>query len=98
MTDLWTFSGILLHIFCGILGGACSYLLLNWVHLRVLLGIDYRVSDLEGRVNREVKIRASEASRTSRNWEKELIDKMAETPEKPKLTLENWRQNKFKQG
>jgi hypothetical protein len=96
MTDLWTFLGVFLQIFCGIVGGVCSYLLLNWVHLRVLLGVDYRLSDLEGRVTREVKIRASDASRNSRNWEKELLDKIQVSPEKTPLTLENWRQNKFK--
>lgn len=87
---------VLLQVVCTIVIAACSYLLLNWVHLRVLLQLEARVSEVEGRVNREIKIRASDASRASRNWEKDLLAKMQTEGSTPKLTLENWRANKFK--
>lgn len=92
----WGFFDVFLAIFCGILGGLSSYLLTNWVHLRVSLGLDYRLSDLEARVNREVKVRASEASRSNKHFERDLLEKMQMEKPAPQLSLQSWREAKFK--
>lgn len=92
----WDFLGVLLQIVCGMVGGVCSYLLTNWVQIRLSLGLDYRLSDLEGKVNREVKIRASEASRRNQHWDKELIEKIQMEKPQPNLDLKTWREQKFK--
>lgn len=74
------FFVFLLQIVCGIVGGLCSYLVLNWVYRRMTLDHEYRLSDLEGRVNREVKIRAQQASVKSRNLEQDFLTQMKEQP------------------
>lgn len=85
----------LLQIVCSIGAAVCSYLLLNWVQVRLLLQLDARLSEVEGRVNREIKIRASDASRQSKNWEKELIQRAAEETKPQESSLDLWRRQKF---
>lgn len=59
---------------------------------------EYRLSDLEGRVNREVKIRASQASHRSKNAELDLLQAMQTQPAEPmKPDLKTWRFRKFKE-
>ena len=96
----WQLFGILLQIVCGIVGGFFSFLLLNWGLARVCLDLRYRLTDLEGKVLREVKIRASEMSRSGKNVERELLKEIAEQNQnqKPALTLESWRASKFQKG
>lgn len=91
----WAFFALILPIICGFVSGACSFLLLNWGLMRVYLGIEYRLTDLEGKVIRETKIRASEMSRSGKNADRDLIEKIAEQNQKPEMTVEGWRQSKF---
>lgn len=92
----WLFFDVFLPSFCGIVAAASLYLLLNWVHARVLVSLNYRLEDLEGRVLREVKIRASEKSREGKNWDKDLLDKLQTEKPEPPLTMESWRNKKYK--
>lgn len=94
--EYWGFFAVLLQMVCGFIGGLCSYLLLNWVHTRVLLGLEYRLSDVEGRLTREVKIRASEMSRKAKNLEADALEELQRENVSPKLTLQNWTNQKFK--
>lgn len=91
----WVFFSILLPIVCSMAVTVCLFLLLNWSVLRVYLGMEYRLSDLEGKVIRETKIRASDMSRSSKNLDRELLERISQENQKPKMTLENWRQSKF---
>jgi hypothetical protein len=94
---LWDFFGILLQIGCGVVGGLSSFLLLNWGIYRFQLGLHHRLTEAEGRIERETKIRASEQSRRGRNVEKDLLDQIQngiQTPP-PALTLENWKKTKY---
>lgn len=96
----WSLFGVLLQIICGFAGGSIGFLLLNWGLLRVYLGLEYRLSDLEGKVIRETKIRASEMSRSGKSVDREILKEIAEQAgtQKTGLTLENWRKSKFNSG
>lgn len=63
------------------IGGLCSYLVINWAYRRIQLDHEYRLSDLEGRVNREVKIRAQQASVKSRTMEETFLAEMKALPQ-----------------
>lgn len=89
-------SAMLVGFISGIVGGCCIYLLVHWSHVRFQLGLDYRLSDLEGRVTREVKIRGLAAADKSKNWEKDFMEKIkVEKPEET-LTLESWKAKAYK--
>ena len=93
--DYWLFFVGFLQIVCTIVVALCSYLALNWGHIKVLLGLDARLSEVEGRVNREIKIRASEASRVNKNWTQEALNQLQEK-KTPELDLAAWRNSKYK--
>ena len=67
-------SAILLPFISGLVGGMCFALPFNWGLRRFLVELEYRVSDQEGRVNREVKKRAQEASIEKRKENTDLDD------------------------
>ena len=95
---IWQITALLLQIICSFAGGVVAYVLLNWAMTRFQLGLEYRLSDLEGRVNREVKIRASEASRGKKGTDQELLDQIkAETvPQGSGMpTLFDWTRSKY---
>ena len=92
--ESWLFA-IFLGGLCGFLGGLCCYLVFHWGHLRFQLALEYRLNDLEGRVNRETKIRASEASKKSRNADAELLEQIKDQPVKQPFNLDTWRQKAF---
>ena len=91
----WPFFAVILAFFCGLAGGCSSYLIIHWGHIRFQRQLEYRVEDLEGRVIREVKIRASEASRKTGSIEKDLLAKINEEKPEEQLTLANWKQKGY---
>lgn len=97
--DLNTLADWLTAVFvafiCGNLGGIAAYIVLNWTQTRVMLGLEYRLSDLEGRVSREVKIRAMTEHKGKQKIEEELLQKIGEQAETPKLTLSSWTKKAF---
>ena len=90
------FVALFLAFVSGFTGGGLCYLAFHWDHIRFQLRLDYRLSDLEGRVSREVKIRAAETHLKRKNLDEELLNAI-KTQEKPKeLTLSDWTKNAFK--
>lgn len=90
------FFAVIVPVISGISGVALSLLLFRWDSRRFQLDLDYRLSDLEGRVNREVKIRANEASRKDRNIEKDLLEQIENAKSQPKMDLQSWTNERYK--
>ena len=90
------FFDVFLSFLGGIAGGCGCYVALHWSHMRFQLGLDYRLSDLEGRVGREVKIRAAETHVRKRAKEEDLFAEIHEQAKQPTVTLESWKQSAFK--
>jgi len=89
-------SGVIfLGFFSGIAGGCLVYVLFHWGHTRFQLGLDYRLSDLEGRVSREVKIRAGTDTQSKKKFEQDLLEKIQTVPAEPEITLKSWRDKAF---
>lgn len=90
---------ILVLLFCVLGGFAAGYFghtLFSWGMRREMLDLDYRLSDLEGRVSREVKIRAAEKSNRSQSLDKEIIALATQgEPTKNETDLHSWRQKMF---
>lgn len=78
----------------GYLGGY-----LRWSALRALaLGLECRVEELEGRMTREVKIRATEKHRDKKEIDAEIIAMAAKAKDQGAgntLTLDDWRKKAF---
>lgn len=89
------FSALLLALFCGFAGGVLAYVAIHWGHIRFQLGLDYRLSDLEGRVAREVKVRAANEHLAKKNTDKDLLEQIKNAPPKEELTMKNWRERAF---
>lgn len=82
-------------ILCGFMGGVLSYIAIHWGHIRFQLGLDYRLSDLEGRLAREVKIRASTDTQKKASTDRDLLEAIKNAPQKEELTMANWRTRAF---
>lgn len=67
-----TFLLILLVISCSFVAAVCATLLVHWTLVRLLRELEYRQTDLEGRLLREVKVRAGTVSREKRDTEEKL--------------------------
>lgn len=93
---MYPFVDFILVFLCGFLGSGLGYLFFYWSHLRHSLGLEYRLSDLEGRVTREVKIRAAESHQKRKNADLDLLEQIKEQPAKPELNLSSWIQNAYK--
>lgn len=85
---------VFLVVACGLGAGALGGALTYWALLRLLRMLEYRLSDVEERVVREVKIRAAEKSLQNRKqetgleeWAKNEVDK---TQAKPVSTFTDW--------
>jgi len=96
MIPLWSILSVFLPILCGLGSGVCSYLLLNWTHIKILLSLEARLSEVEGRVNREIKIRAGLTSQQNRKWDQEALDQIQSQKKEPELNLSTWRNQKYK--
>ena len=93
------YTVVFVAIFCGFVGGGLFHAVFNWGLYRMALGFEYRLTDLEGRVTRETKIRASTASRTKKEAEQELLQESlnlvsGQNPATPSLA--EWTKQKFK--
>ncbi len=89
---------IFLSFASGMLGGLGVYLGIHFVHLRFQLGLEYRLTDLEGRVSREQKIRAVGVHNDKKKSDRELLERIQEeaSQQKPTLTLESWKTAGFR--
>ena len=89
---------ILLSFVCGVIGGLGVYLVLHWVHMRFQLALEYRLTDLEGRLSREQKIRAVGVHNSKKASDREFLEKVQEEAKNqaPALSLESWRMAGFK--
>jgi len=95
------YADILLVLACfaaGWLGQVAKYRALR----RDALDVDYRLSDLEGRVGREVKIRAGQAGQKALSEDKALLEWAKEQVQAPTPTtgptlkpLHEWRREKM---
>jgi hypothetical protein len=90
---------------CVLAVGYIGGLLHAWGLRRIAVDLDYRVSDLEVRVNREVKIRAAEAGNKAKAEDRRLEEWAAEqqaassTSAKSSFpSLMDWRNLKMKSG
>lgn len=88
----WSLSAVLLPIIFGIVGGIFANILQRWTLHRITLDLDYRLSDLEGRVNREVKIRAGSEVAVRKKAEQMILDAAKEqAPQNnPSANLSSW--------
>lgn len=85
-----------LLILCGLLAGTVGAALTHWSLIRALRMLEYRLEDLDGRVVREVKIRASEKSREVVNADKKLEEWARETKVDPPVpNYADWRRSKM---
>lgn len=91
-----TFYAVFLGFLGGIVGGGCFYLVVHWGHIRFQLGLEYRLSDLEGRVSREVKIRAAETHSKKKSIEETLLEKISNEAPEPELNMKSWIKDGFK--
>lgn len=92
------FFAIGLPIILGAIAGGCTALLTNWVQVKFLRELEYRLADCEGRVNRETKIRAQEKSVSARKGSDDLVEWAKENAAQPnvaQMNLADWRKSKM---
>jgi hypothetical protein len=70
MLEFW--SAIFLVFFGSFVGGICGSYIFSWDTRRLLASLQYSVEDLEGRVVREVKIRAGTKARQAEKEDENL--------------------------
>lgn len=99
-TTSWVLTAIILPFVCGGIGGACLAVLTKWGQTRFIVELEYRLDDLEGRVNREVKIRAGAKGTEARNKADDLVEWAKDQqpqPNVPGLNYLDWRKSKMVQ-
>lgn len=85
---------ILLQIVIGIVAGYVGARFRTWTLQRYVLEIDYRLTDLIGRLNREIKIRAGDAGRNVRTRDREFdAEVQAHVNVEPAKTWPPWKTN-----
>jgi hypothetical protein len=96
---------LIVSIFCSAVAGGVAAWLFTWGLWRSYLDLQYRVEDLEGRVVREVKIRAGEKSRLGREsdekldkWAAEQREASSPLPQSSMKSLMDWRRDKMQKG
>jgi len=95
------YADLLLVLACFV-AGWCGGALKLWALRRTTLDLDYRLSDLEGRVVREVKIRAGakgqEAKQSDQDLKQWAIEAVGTSPQPTGPTLKplhEWRRDKM---
>lgn len=94
-------TAFLVPFFIGLTCGALIAALSKWGLSRFALDLDYRLGDLEGRLNREVKVRAQKDSITSRKKNDSVdewaqLNAQAQQPQQPFATdFAQWRKSKM---
>ena len=99
MTNVPVYIAVFVALFCGFVGAGIFHAVFNWGLYRMALSFDYRLTDLEGRVTRETKIRASAASKSKKEREEELMEAAHQTLSGQQVmfpNLQQWKQQKFK--
>lgn len=94
----WAFSALLLPFFCGLVGGLCAATVHKWSQTRFLVELEYRLDDIEGRVSREVKIRAGAKGTEARLKADDLVTWAQENAAPANLGQQNfkdWRLSKM---
>jgi len=92
---MWSFYALLLPFVSGIVGGLVSYLLIHWSHIRFQRQLEYRIEDLEGRVVREVKIRAGQEHVRKKNVDADLLERINLEKKEPEVSMSNWIQKGY---
>lgn len=67
-----TFLDILLTFLCGFVAGGAGAAMYYWSLRRTVYELEYSVISLEGRLSREVKVRASDKGRAAKAEQDEL--------------------------
>lgn len=89
------FYAVLLPFCSGLVAGGLVYLAIHWGHIKFQLGLDYRLSDLEGRVSREVKIRAADTHRDKKTIDQDLLEQIRASKEEAPDNLASWTKKAF---
>ena len=79
LIGFWTGAAIVVFL-GGWLGGISATVFKERSNRAVLLDLDYRLADLEGRVNREVKIRAGQDRQKGKRLDEEILDAARTAP------------------
>lgn len=80
MDNLWIIAPYVVLVLCCFVAAWSGAALKTWHLRRVYLELEYRLADLEGRVTREVKIRAGAEARKNRAVDEEILLAAAEQP------------------
>ena len=97
-TAYWVLTAVFLPFCCGGIGGVCLAVVHKWGQTRHIVELEYRLDDLEGRVTREVKIRAGAKGTEARNKSDDLIEWAKTNSPQPNLVPQNfvdWRKSKM---
>jgi len=97
-TASWVLTALILPSVCGGLAGLCLALVTKWGQTRFIVELEYRLDDLEGRVTREVKIRAGAKGTEARNKADDLVEWAKENASQGNLPQQNfvqWRHSKM---
>lgn len=73
-TTSWALYAILVPSLCAFIVSVCVAVATKWAQVRFLMELEYRLADVEARVNREVKIRAGAKGTESRNQSDALVE------------------------
>lgn len=99
MSPTWSvFYAIILPSLLGLFAGLCVALVVKWTLIKFVTELEYRLTDCEGRVNREVKIRAGEKGSAAKNKSDELVDwakDRAVEGQPGQLNFNDWRKSKM---
>lgn len=96
LSNEFAFIVLILCILSGLASGWLGSMAKNASLRRDITDHDYRLSDLEGRVNREVKIRAQQASTKAKDLDREILALAGKGEQtKPELNLQDWRSKMF---
>ena len=97
-TVYWVMTAVFLPAFCGGVGGLCLAMIAKWGQTRFLVELEYRLDDLEGRVTREVKIRAGAKGTEARNKADDLVTWAKDQAPQGNVVPQNfmdWRKSKM---
>ena len=94
----WGIFAVLVPTLAGAIGGVCAALIKNWVMIKFLTELEYRLADCESRVNRETKKRAQEMSVGSKKEDDDLVAWAKDNAAQPNvgnLNFADWRKSKM---
>jgi len=89
---------MIVPILSGGVAGLCVAVLAKWAQTRYLVELEYRIDDLEGRVTREVKIRAGAKGLEAKGKVDDLVTWAKDNTAQPNVAPQNfadWRKSKM---